>query len=137
MPWQMWVGVIGTLASMASLMALIFGPGPQKKFTAVALILLFAITAYAWIDYLQNPLLRDKVYTDGGNFRVDNFLGVISQGRLQVTMDTATSAELKQRNVVIRVQPLKNVSMKYVLDHVLLPQLPGPQQWEYEVIGTT
>lgn len=76
-----------------------------------------------------------KFSTDGGSFQVSEALTMMSQGDLRITMDSGTLEELARRHIKIKIPALHDVPLRYVLDSVLLPQLPGPQQWSYERFG--
>ncbi len=137
MDWHLVAAVIGIVGVFFGLIRLFLKPPAQKRLAAVALIFLFAFATYEGCTYVHDPLRKEKVYTEGGNFPVDGFLRIISQGTLQVSMDSRILSDLSQKHVIIKVQPLKGAPMKYVLDHVFIPQLPGPEQWSYDVVGTT
>ena len=85
----------------------------------------------------EEPILKVRVYTHAGTYEVAEFLEFLSQGPLSVTMDRRLSDELRRRSVTIRTPAHRDVPLQYVLENVLIPQLPGPEQWTYEVVGKT
>ena len=78
-----------------------------------------------------------KVYAEAGTYQVADFLEFLSRGPFRVTIDSKTAEDLRHRQIKIKVPSLKDASLQYVLDQVLTPQLPGPEQWTYEVVGKT
>ena len=104
----------------------------------IALIIVTGLSLYPTEEGYGKRSLSEKTVTlNPGSLDVDTFLGALSLGEYKVTMDPSVAHELKQRGVKIKTSAYQDVPFPYVLDHVLIPQLPGPQQWEYEVIGKT
>jgi len=68
---------------------------------------------------------------------VTEFIHFLSAGPLTVTMDSKTAEFVRSKNGTIRTEELKDVSLGYVLDRILIPQLPGPGTWTYEIVGKT
>jgi hypothetical protein len=78
-----------------------------------------------------------SVSSERGTCVLADFLTFLSTPELKVTMDADTARDLSRRNIKIRTEGFEDVPLRYVLDHILLPQLPGPEQWTYEIVGKT
>lgn len=76
--------------------------------------------------------------SDPGTYQVVDFLGFLSGRRLKVTMDADAAKDLRSKKVTIRTEGFEDVPVRWVLDRILLPALPGgAEQWTYEIVGKT
>jgi hypothetical protein len=78
--------------------------------------------------------LEIRIYLDAGTYPLDQFLDFLSQSQTKVSV---VASDLQSKTVQIRTLALSDIPLKNVLDQVLIPQLPGPGQWHYEVYGKT
>ncbi len=98
---------------------------------------LLALLLPFWLPEERRPQapLGPTVYTSGGTFEVTEFLDFLSQGPLAVSIDPVAARELRTKHIRIAAPALRDVPLKYVLDEIVLKQLPG--QWTYDAVGTT
>jgi S1-C subfamily serine protease len=80
---------------------------------------------------------RLTVSTQAGTSRMADFLKFLSAGPVAIIMDSDTAEELRRKNATVRTQELRDVTLRYVLEKVLIPQLPGPEKWTYKLEGKT
>lgn len=86
-------------------------------------------------DHILDQL---TVTSDAGIYRRADFLKFLSGRQLEVIMDSSTATELDRANVKIHTDGFRDVPLRWVLDHVLLPELSGgAEQWTYEIVGKT
>lgn len=135
--WEWLVGLVGGIASIISLLIFLVSPSNQRKAAVLATAAVTVIAVILALTHHTESISDVKVYAEAGTYRVADFLEFLSRGPFRVTMDSKTAEDLHHRQIKIKVPSLKDVSLQYVLDQVLTPQLPGPEQWTYEVVGKT
>jgi hypothetical protein len=93
--------------------------------------------ARVYPDSAEELLNSVTVSSDAGTSKVADFLSFLSAGPVVVTMNSSTAEELRSKKSTIQTQAVRDVSLKYALDRILIPQLPGPEKWTYQVEGRT
>jgi len=133
--WLFTLNVLGSLASIISVIFLILKRTWHRVILTAAVclptffLLFFAIRG--------ESILRDEVTIHAGAVQVADFLDLLSQGSLKIIMDRKVAEDLRRKHVKIDVPELKNVRLGDVLEQIVLRQLPGPEQWTYDVLGQT
>ncbi|MFI5093761.1 MAG: hypothetical protein ACHQIK_09990 [Candidatus Acidiferrales bacterium] len=135
--WEWLVGLVGGIASIVSVLLVLVSPSHQRKVAALATVAVTVLAVVLALTHHTESISDVKVYAEAGTYQVADFLEFLSRGSFRVTMDSKTAEDLHQRQIKIKVPNLKDASLQYVLDQVLTPQLPGPEQWTYEVVGKT
>ena len=133
--WLFALNALGSLASVISFIYLILKRTWQRAIATTA----FCIPTFFLLFFTIHgeSTLRDEVTIHSGTVQVADFLDLLSLGSSKVVMDPGVAADLRRRHVKISTPELKNVPLKDVLEEVLLHQLPGPEQWAYDVLGQT
>lgn len=142
MNWLDALYISGSVASIISVIISLFVMSGRRRLIVVIGSLVFA--AFFLFLAFRNPsedesqsVLNLKISTDQGTLYIADFLTVISRGPAKIVIDPQVAQDLRRRGIKITTPPLNGASLKYVLDEYVLPQLPGPQQWTYEVAGMT
>jgi len=78
--------------------------------------------------------LEIRIYMDRGTYSLDQFLDFLSQSQIKVSV---VAEGLQSKKIKIQTLALSDTPLRNVLEQVLIPQLPGPGQWHYEVYGKT
>ena len=133
--WYPIFGIVGSVASIISIILFLVKHTWLRRAAAIVLILLTAF--FIFLAYHRESPLDVKIYIHSGTYQVDQFLKLLSIGPSNVIINPDVGAELRRRGIRIKTSGLKDVSLKYVLDKIVSPQLPGPEQWSYEVEGKT
>jgi hypothetical protein len=143
--WYRILGAISGIGTLIQIVLLAIKPAWRRTGVFIALIFLAIITVGFFYSAKSNSPTPDqessplvlKVDTAAGTSQIDEFLRFLSEGSPKVIIDPPTLEELRRRHITIKTSDLKGVPLQYVLDEILIPQLPGPQQWVYDVIGQT
>lgn len=140
MNWAVKLGIIGSVASIISFVMPILGRPRIQSTRAkwiIGLSVLFG-AGFCYIAVSQYHSVLDVEFTAAaGSLDLQTFLKELSLGEATVGIEPSVASDLGRKKVKIDVPALKNAPLKYVLDNVLIPQLPGPEQWTYEVVGKT
>lgn len=136
-----WVLAIFVTAAIAQIVACVVSLKRAKLWWAIGFVATVVVTGIAFnsaeAHYGKRSLSEETITLNPGTFEVDAFLRLLSLGKYQVVMDPSVARELGRRGVKIKTSAYQDVPFTYILEHVLTPQLPGPQQWDYEVVGKT
>jgi hypothetical protein len=136
-----WVLALFVTAAIAQIIACIASLRRAKFWWAAGFVMTVIVTGivfYSAEEHYGKKNLSEKTVTfNPGTFEVDTFLRMLSQGEYRVVMDPPVANELMKRGIKIKTSAYQDVPFTYILDQVLTPQLPGPQQWDYEVVGKT
>lgn len=88
----------------------------------------------------ENILDRITVSSERGSSSLAAFLDFLSggpDGSVTVTLDPKAAGDLHPKNLIVHTEAIKDLPLRHVLDRIVLPQLPGPNRWTYELVGNT
>jgi hypothetical protein len=93
------------------------------------------------VDKAKMPprsVLDAQIFMNSGTYSLDAFLDNLSGGTASVIIDPSVAEDLHRKHLKIFLHTdLKNIRVREVLDLILIPRLPEPDQWTYVVTDNT